>query len=149
VSQTVTLTDTSVDTGSGTITNVWNFGDTHYTTNVTADISVTHAYTNAGSKTVSLTVSGQGGSSTSTQTSYVVVSGVVQLGTATVSGGNIGFSGTGGPVGAQYRIKMTTDISQPLASWTVVKTATFGAGGSYSYSAPTGVGPAYYIMVSP
>jgi PKD repeat protein len=62
----VIFTDTSV----GNITNrFWNFGD-GITTNITAT-SVSHTYA-AGSYTVALTVSGLGGTNTSTLVNYIV-----------------------------------------------------------------------------
>jgi len=62
----VTFTDTS----TGNITNrFWDFGDSN-TTN-TAAPGMSHTY-NAGTYTVSLTVSGLWGSDTSTRTSYIV-----------------------------------------------------------------------------
>ena len=145
----VTLTDGSTDYGVTPVTNVWNFGDTHLTTNVTADISVTHVYTNAGTYTVNLSVSDLSGNSSSNAPSYVTVHPLAQLGAVSATGGNIVFSGAASGMTGQYRVWMTTDISQPLSSWTVVKTGTFGAGGSYGYTAPTGAGPAYYVMSVP
>jgi PKD repeat protein len=62
----VTFTDTS----TGSITNwFWNFGN-GVTTNFTVSTNPSQIYT-AGTYTVSLTVSGPGGSSTDTQGSYV------------------------------------------------------------------------------
>jgi PKD repeat protein len=62
----VTFTDSS----TGSITNrFWNFGDGS-TTN-TANTSVGHTYS-AGTYTVTLTVSGVGGTNTSTQSNYIV-----------------------------------------------------------------------------
>jgi PKD repeat protein/FtsP/CotA-like multicopper oxidase with cupredoxin domain len=65
----VTFTDTS----TGAITNrFWNFGDGN-TTNVTLT-GVSHTYTNAGSYSVTLIVSGPCSDSTNTQPNYIVVS---------------------------------------------------------------------------
>ena len=59
VTQSVSLTDAS----TGSITNwVWNFGDGVSVTN-NSNVGVNHAYNAAGSYTVSLSVSGAGGSS--------------------------------------------------------------------------------------
>ena len=63
----VTFTNAS----SGWITNgFWNFGDSN-TTNTMA-ISLNHTYTTGATYTVSLTVSGPGGTNTSTLTNYIV-----------------------------------------------------------------------------
>jgi PKD repeat protein len=60
------------DTSTGNITNrFWSFGDSN-TTNTTAT-SLDHTYSLAGTYTVSLTVSGLGGSNASTQSNYIVV----------------------------------------------------------------------------
>lgn len=62
--------DSSASTG--VITNRhWNFGDGS-TTN-TSITSVNHSYTNAGVRTVTLIVSGPGGSSTNTKPNYITV----------------------------------------------------------------------------
>ena len=64
----VTFTDQS----SGTVSSwSWNFGDG----NVSAEQSPTHTYTVPGNYTVSLTVSGPGGSDTETKTGYIVYGG--------------------------------------------------------------------------
>lgn len=63
----VTFTDSS----TGVITNrSWNFGDGS-TTNTTAT-SLAHTYQNAGTNTVTLTVSGPAGSGSNTRTNYII-----------------------------------------------------------------------------
>jgi len=75
------------DASSGDITNwVWNFGDGHSVTN-SAGGAMAHSYTAAGKFTVSLKVAGPGGTSTSTKTSYVSVTGPVAAFTATPTNG--------------------------------------------------------------
>jgi len=67
------LAVTFTDTSTGTIANrSWNFGDGS-TTNTSANI-LTYTYGAAGTDTVSLTVSGQAGTSSITLTNYIVVS---------------------------------------------------------------------------
>ena len=147
VTQTVTFTDGS----TGSITNwAWNFGDGNAVTN-TSNASVMHAYAAAGSYTVSLIVSGAGGSSASTLSNYVVVKPKAALGGVMLAaGGGMVFSGTNGPAGVQYRILTATDVSLPLASWTPVWTNVFGADGSYNYTNTSGVNPAgFFLLVSP
>jgi autotransporter-associated beta strand protein len=147
VTQSVTFTDAS----TGSITNwVWNFGDGHSVTN-TSNASVVHAYAAAGTYTVSLTVSGAGGSNTDTQVNYVVVKPKVVIGGVTVTAnGKLVFSGTNGPVGQEYRILTTTNVAMPLGSWTPVWTNVFGANGSYNYTNTPGVNPAaFFLLVSP
>ena len=113
VTQTVTFTDGS----TGSITNwVWSFGDGQTVTN-NSNASVIHAYAAAGTDTVSLIVSGAGGSSTNTLANYVVVKPKAAIvGVVLTTGGNLVFSGTNGPAGLQYRILTTTDVSLPLAA---------------------------------
>jgi len=143
--QTVTFTDAS----TGSITNwVWNFGDGNTVTN-TSNASVPHAYSAAGSYSVSLIASGAGGSNTSTLANYVVVKPKTAIGGLTLSGGNLVFSGTNGPAGEQYRILTATDVSLPLANWTPVWTNVFAPDGSYSYTNTPANPDAFYLLVSP
>jgi PKD repeat protein len=123
------------DASSGGITNwLWNLGDGNNVTN-NSSTSVTHTYAAAGTYTVSLIVTGTGGSSTNTQVGYVVVNPVVvpTIGSPVLSGGSLILSGTGS-AGTQYRILSTTDLTLPLASWTPVWTNIFAPDGSYSYT---------------
>ena len=72
------LAVTFTDSSTGAITNrFWDFGDGN-TTN-TVSTSVDHTYNGAGSNTVSLTAFGPGGTSTVTQTAYIVVINPAQL----------------------------------------------------------------------
>ncbi len=145
VTQTVTFTDTS----TGSITNwVWNFGDGNAVTN-TSNASAPHAYSATGSYTVSLIVSGAGGSNTGTLANYVVVKPKTVIGGLTLSGGNLVFSGTNGPAGEQYRILTATDVSLPLVNWTPVWTNVFAADGSYSCTNTPANPDAFFLLVSP
>ena len=146
VTQTVTFTDAS----TGSITNwVWSFGDGQSVTN-SSNASVMHAYAAAGSYTVSLTVTGAGGSNTSTLANYVVVKPKAAMGGVTLAGGKLVFSGTNGPAGQQYRILTTTNVALPLAGWTPVWTNVFAADGSYSYTNTLGTNAAgFFLLVSP
>ena len=145
VTQSVALTDAS----TGSITNwVWNYGDGNAVTN-SSNASVTHAYPNAGSYTVRLTVSGLGGTGASTQPNYVVVKPKATISGVTLTAdGKLVFSGTNGPAGEQYRILTTTDVSLPLSEWTPVWTNTFGADGSYNYTNTLGAGPAAFFLLA-
>ena len=128
--QSVVFTDAS----TGNITNwLWNFGDGQSVTN-NSGANVTHAYAAGGTYTVSLIVSGSGGSNTNTQTGYIVVNPAPTLGNPALSGGNLILSGTGGSAGAQYRILTTTNVALPMASWIPVWTNVFALDGSYSYT---------------
>ncbi len=149
VTQTVTFTNTS----TGSFTNsVWNFGDGNFVTNsgVNADNNATDAYASAGTYTVSLTVNGAGGASTSTQAAYIVVQPRPLLARPSLIGGQLVFGGSNGPVGQQYRILTSTNIKAPLSSWVPVFTNTIGAGGTYSYtnSALTNAA-SFFQLVSP
>lgn len=142
----VTFTDSS----TGTITKwVWDFGDGQSVTNSTS-AGVNHTYDAAGSYTVSLTVSGSGGTDTKTQTGYVVVSQNPQIGSVVLSGGNVVLAGTSGPPGLPFRILTSTNIALPLSSWTPVFTNTFSSAGGLSYTnSATGGGAAFFRLVSP
>ncbi len=146
--QSVTFTNSS--TGNGLTNWIWNFGDGLSQTNQ-AGTNITHAYAVAGTNTVSLTVNGPGGSGTTTRTNYILVLPQPSIGTVALSGGKLVLSGTGGPVGQQYRILTSTNVASSLSGWTAVFTNTFTSpGGNYSYtnSAPTN-GASFFILVSP
>jgi autotransporter-associated beta strand protein len=49
-----------------------------------------------------------------------------------VSGGNLILSGTNGPANGTYTVLMTTNVTQPLSSWTPVSTNTFSGTGAFS-----------------
>jgi PKD repeat protein len=67
------LTVTFTDSSTGIVTNwFWNFGD-GATSNTYTTTSVTHTYTNAGIYTVRETVTGPGGTNTSTQTNLITI----------------------------------------------------------------------------
>ena len=73
------LTVTFTDTSTGTITNrYWSFGD-GATMNVTTT-SLAHTYSFSGTNAVTLVVSGDGGSSTNTQTNLIVATSVDTVG---------------------------------------------------------------------
>jgi autotransporter-associated beta strand protein len=147
LSQSVTFTSTS----TGVITNwLWNLGDGTTVTN-TSNANVVHAYALPGTYTVSLTVGGPGGANTNTQTAYIVVKAKISVRVATLVNGNLVISGVNGPVGGQYRILNTTDLTLPLANWTPVWTNTFAPpNGSFSYTNAPGTNAAgFFLMVSP
>jgi len=102
------------DASSGPITNwVWSFGDGNSLTNDTAG-SLTNTYAAVGSYPVTLTVSGPGGASTSTQTNYVIVSpvsgGQLSTLTGTQTGGIGQFQAMTG--GATPNITLNTPATQ-------------------------------------
>jgi autotransporter-associated beta strand protein len=146
VTQTVSFTDAS----SGSITNwVWIFGDGHSVTN-SSNAGVNHAYGVVGTNTVSLIVSGPGGSGTNTQVNYIVVKSRPVLGKPVLSGNSLILSGVNGPAGQQYRILSTTNVALPLSGWTPVYTNTFNADGSYGYTNTPLTGKAgFLLLVSP
>jgi PKD repeat protein len=146
VTQSVVLTDAS----SGNITNwVWNFGDGSKVTN-SSSASVSHGYSAAGAYTVSLTVSGPGGSSTITQTGYIMVNPVPTIGSPVLSGGSLIFGGTGGSANTQYRILSTTNVALPIATWIPVWTNVFKPDGSYSYTnSPLTNKATFFRLVTP
>jgi hypothetical protein len=137
------------DASTGSITNwLWSFGDGQSVTN-TSNASVNHTYTAPGNYTVTLTVTGAGGSNADAMTAYVIVSSKPQIGSVKFSSGQLVLIGTNCPPGVQYRILTSTNLSLPLASWTPVVTNTFSGSGTYAYtnaiSKPTG----FFRLVSP
>jgi PKD repeat protein len=142
------LTVVFTNTATGSITNwVWNFGNGTIITNTTGG-NVTNTFAAGGSYTVTLIVSGPGGSSTNTVANYIVASSTPTIKT-TFSGSNLMINGTNCPAGVQYRILTTTNLALPLASWNPVWTNTFSSNGSFSCTnAMTNVA-GYFRLVSP
>jgi len=54
------------------------------------------------------------------------------IGTTTVSGGNLIFSGTGGPANGSYAVLTTTNLTTPIASWTSILTNNFDGTGAFN-----------------
>jgi PKD repeat protein len=110
---------------------------------------VTNTYNVAGSYTVTLTVYGPGGSNSYTVANYIVTSSTPKLGALTMSGGKLIFSGSNCPVGVQYRILSSTNVSTQLANWIPVTTNTFNSSGNFAYTNSIGSTNSFFIMVSP
>jgi PKD repeat protein len=144
---TVTLTDGS----SGSITNwYWNFGDGQ-ATNFALRTNPAHTYA-AGTYTVSLTVSGLGGTNTSTQSNYiqalnpaqlVVNPGSLNYGSATIGLTNIlnfsvintgGLSLSGTAVGAAPFIVTGGGSYNVAGQQTATVTVAFAPGGSGTFN---------------
>ncbi|HZM06451.1 MAG TPA: autotransporter-associated beta strand repeat-containing protein, partial [Candidatus Saccharimonadales bacterium] len=62
------------------------------------------------------------------------------LGNVAQSGGNLVFSGTGGPDNAHFYLLTTTNLALPLSSWTILSTNTFSATGTFTVSTPINPG---------
>ena len=131
------------------VTNVvWNFGDGTLYTNVNG--TAYHAYSAAGTYTVSQTVTGPGGADSVTKVNYITVVAMPNIGTVGMENGGLVLGGTGGIPGQQYRILTSTNLALPLASWTTALTSTFALDGSYGYTNSTPTNAAsFYILVSP
>jgi hypothetical protein len=54
------------------------------------------------------------------------------IGSTTVSGGNVIFSGTGGPANSSYAVLTSTNLATPIISWTPVATNNFDGAGNFS-----------------
>lgn len=135
---------------SGSITSwVWNFGNGTIITNITAG-DVTNTYATGGDYTVTLTVSGPGGSSTVSLANFIVASPSPKLLAQTLASGKLVLSGTNGPAGVQYRILTSTNLALAITNWIPVFTNTISSTGSYGYTnAATTNKTAYYRLVSP
>lgn len=137
------------DTSTGTITNwLWNFGNGASVTN-TSNVSPNNIYATGGPFTVTLTVSGPGGSSSTNGLISIAAYPTPKISSLTSSAGFILFSGTNCPAGVQYRILTQTNVAKPLSSWIPVTTNTFLSNGSFSYSNPKTNPAAYFRLVSP
>lgn len=142
---TVTFTNTSI----GSITNrSWDFGD-GFTTN-TAATSLAHTFTTAATNLVTLTISGNAGSSTASLP--VVVTGASQpplLGAIKLVDGNLVINGTNGTAGGNYLVLATTNMLLPLANWSVIATNQFGPGGGFIFTNPLapGAGQGFYRIM--
>jgi PKD repeat protein len=140
------------DASTGIITNwVWNFGDGHSITN-TSNVNVTNTYATSGNYTVSLTVTGPGGSNTDTQVHYISVSTGTppKINSAILASGKFILSGTGGTATAQYRILSSTNIALSITNWIPVYTNIFSSSGGFGYtnSSPTN-GASFFRLVTP
>ena len=144
------LTVVFSDSASGNITNwVWNFGDGTIVTNTTGS-SVINTYARGGSYTVTLTVTGPGGSNTRTIASYIDAISVPVINSSIIlPNGNYELSGTNGTAGTEYRILTSTDLTVPIPSWTPVATNMFLGDGSFSFiTSPTNAA-SFFEIVTP
>lgn len=71
-------------------------------------------------------------SATNGALSLVVAAPPPSFSAASVSGGNIVLSGINGPAGGTYVLLTTTNVANPLSSWTPVSTNTFSGTGTFS-----------------
>ena len=130
----VTFSDLS---GGGSITNrAWNFGDGSPVLNTIAT-TVSHAYSNAGAFSVSLSISGPTGVAVFTATNAVTVAAPSvpsRIGGASLVGGNFVLTVGGGTPGAGFRVLTSTNLSLPAISWTPVVTNQFAADGTFTNS---------------
>jgi hypothetical protein len=146
VTQSVAFTNTSANSFTN---SVWSFGDGNMATNTTG-ANVTNTYATAGTYTVSLTVSGTGGSNMATSNNYVVVKPIPGIGKPVLSLTNFIFSGTNGVPGVQYRIVSTNNLTVALSNWPTVFTGTFHSDGSYNYTNSPATNTArFFRLVSP
>jgi PKD repeat protein len=142
------LTVVFTDTVTGTITNwVWNFGNGNIITNTTG-ASVTNTYANGGDYTVTLTVYGPGGSTTTTLSNYIIASPAPKIFTS-LSAGILTLSGSNCPAGVPYRILTSTNITLKINQWTTVQSSSFTGNGTFSFSTPATNKAGFFDLVSP
>jgi autotransporter-associated beta strand protein len=65
---------------------------------------------------------------------------------ASVSGGNLVFSGTNGTAGLTYYVLSSTNLALALTNWTAVSTNVFGASGAFSVTNALGAGSKYFTL---
>jgi hypothetical protein len=70
------------------------------------------------------------------QGSNLTVAKAPLLGSTHISGGNLILTGTGGTPDSGYSVLTTTNLSIPLADWTVSSTGVLDANGAFSNSIP-------------
>jgi len=73
------------------------------------------------------------------------------IGSTTVSGGNLIFSGTGGTANASYSVLTTTNLVTPLLNWTLLSTGSFDGSGAFSVTNAISAGTAqsFYTIRTP
>ncbi|MEI6085371.1 MAG: PKD domain-containing protein [Verrucomicrobiota bacterium] len=134
----VSLPVSFTDSSTGTITNrTWNFGD-GVTTNVSGT-SVAHTYTQAGTYSVSLTVTGPGGFNALSKPNYITVTNVVvtsytiNTSAAPVVGGSVSGGGSQ-TAGASVTVLATANAGYSFVNWTEGGTPV-SASASYTFTA--------------
>ena len=60
------------------------------------------------------------------------VGGVPQIGSVSLSGGNLVMSGTGGPINGNYYVLASTNAALPVAEWTRLSTDQFDSNGNFN-----------------
>jgi PKD repeat protein len=126
-----------VDASAGYVTNrLWNFGDGS-TTNTTLS-TVSHIYGSVGSNTVTLTVTGPLGASTSTRTNFITVVGQIVISGIRLAGSDVilNFSSE---TGRSYRIEYTDNLLLP---WNTAVDSVPGTGGVMAVTHINGGGAA-------
>jgi autotransporter-associated beta strand protein len=146
------VTGTLINGGVGTLT-VTNLGPALVAGDKFKLFS--QAMTGGGSLTIS------GGGSGVTWNNNLTTDGSISVASLTVprpvitntvaSGSSIVFSGTNGTGSATYYVLSSTDITTPLASWTVLLTTNFAANGGFSVTLPVsaGVPQRFYLLQVP
>ena len=62
-----------------------------------------------------------------------------QFGSATLSGGDLIFSGTGGAANGDYVVLSSTNVAAPLLNWLPISSNLFNAGGNFLFT--NGIAP--------
>lgn len=76
------------------------------------------------------------------------VGGVPQIGSVTLSGGNLVMGGTGGPINGTYYVLASTNAALPLASWTRMGASQFDSAGNFNSTNAVNVGlPRQFFML--
>jgi len=81
----------------------------------------------------------------------VVAVALPHIGTASVVGGNFVLSGSGGTPSGGYSVLSQTNLTQPLANWTLVGTGSFDGSGNFSFTngLTSGVANRFYLIRVP
>jgi PKD repeat protein len=151
------LTVTFINSSTGSITNsVWKFGDGNSVTN-SSTAGVSHLYANPGTYTVTLVVTGPGGTSSATNTSYITVNaGVITPISITRGSMHINASGaatfafTNAP-NMSFSVRATNNLNAPVATWPVIGTPVESPAGTYNFTDPNKATNAtlFYIISQP
>jgi hypothetical protein len=68
-----------------------------------------------------------------------------------LSEGNLIMSGSGGTADTSYNVLTSTDVTQPLANWSLAGTGTFDSGGNFSFTntVDTTIPSSFFIIQVP
>jgi hypothetical protein len=80
----------------------------------------------------------------------VVVAARPVIGSISIAGGGVAFTGTGGVADANFYLLGSSNLSTPVANWTRLLTNRFDHGGNFNFTNPGGADPPkFYLLQLP